>query len=211
MGRRLGPKGKISRRIGEKLQLKGERDLGAKHAFSRRNYPPGIHGPKGYGRLTEYGIQLREKQKLKALFGMMERQFVRAMEKALTFKGETGSKLLELLERRLDNVVFRLHLASSRAQARQLVSHGYVLVNNKKVSIPSYEIEVGDSISFNPHFSSLQIVKDRLAARKSMNLDAPSWFEFDYDALKWRMVRIPESKECEPNIDTRLIVEFYSR
>lgn len=211
MGRKIGPTGKLSRRIGEKLQLKGERDLSAKHAFTRRNYPPGVHGPKGYGRLTEYGIQLREKQKLKAIFGMMERQFARAMAKALTYKGETGSKLLELLERRLDNVVFRLHLASSRAQARQLVSHGYVRVNDKKTSIPSYEIEVGDSISFIPRFLALQITKDRLAAQKSMNLDAPSWLEFDYDALKGKAARIPEARECEPNIDTRLIVEFYSR
>ncbi len=211
MGRKLGPKGKISRRIGEKLQLKGERDLSAKHAFNRRNYPPGIHGPKGYGSLTEYGIQLREKQKLKALFGMMARQFARAMEKALTYKGETGAKLLELLERRLDNVIFRLHLASSRAQARQLVSHGYVLVNDKKVSIPSYVIETGDTVSVAPRYSSLQMAKDRLAVRKSMNLESPAWLEFDYDALKGRMVRTPEPKECEPNIDTRLIVEFYSR
>ncbi|MEW6610859.1 MAG: 30S ribosomal protein S4 [Patescibacteria group bacterium] len=211
MGRNLKPRGKISRRIGEKLQLKGDRDVSVKHAFTRRSYPPGIHGPKGYGRLTEYGIQLREKQKLKALFGLMERQFARAIAKALTYKGVTGAKLLELLERRLDNVVFRLHLASSRAHARQLVSHGFVAVNEKKVCIPSYEVRVGDRISFTPRFFSLQVTKDLLTVRKSINVEAPSWIEFDYQALTGRVIRAPGVDECEPGVDTRLIVEFYSR
>src|SRR3989338_6353579 len=131
MARNLYPRSKISRRIGEKLHLKGERDLSAKHAYTRRNYPPGVHGPKGYGRKTEYGAQMREKQKVKALFGILERQFRRYIDEAFTYKGVTGNKVLEILERRLDNVIFRLHLAASRSQARQLVSHGHITVNGK--------------------------------------------------------------------------------
>src|SRR3989338_166296 len=211
MARNLYPRSKISRRIGEKLHLKGERDLSAKHAYTRRNYPPGVHGPKGYGRKTEYGVQMREKQKVKALFGIMERQFSRYISEALTYKGVTGNKLLEMLERRLDNAVFRLHLASSRTQARQRVSHGHVSVNGARVTVPSFQLSVGDAIEVRNKAKALGLIKERLAARTALHLEPPQWLGFDYDALKGTVVRVPDVGECEQGIDTRLIVEFYSR
>jgi small subunit ribosomal protein S4 len=211
MARNLKPRSKISRRIGEKLHLKGERDLSAKHAYTRRNYPPGVHGPKGYGRATEYGVQMREKQKMKALFGVLERQFSRYIQEALTYKGVTGNKLLELIERRLDNAIFRLHLATSRTQARQFVSHGHVCVNGRRVTIPSYQVKAGDEISLREKSKTMLLIKERVAAINSMHLAPPAWMAFDYDVLRGKVARTPDVGECEQGIDTRLIVEFYSR
>jgi len=211
MGRRLGPRSKISRRIGEKLHLKGDRDLSAKHAYTRRSYPPGKHGNKGYPRLTEYGTQLREKQKLKALFGLMERQFVRYVSRATKFKGETGSKLLELLERRLDNVVYRLHIAASRAQARQIVSHGHVLVNGRRVNIPSLEVITGMILSLSNRFIKSSYYQERIQATRTLKTAPPPWVSFDYEGGTGAIERKPLAEELEPGIETRLIVEYYSR
>ena len=211
MARRLGPRSKISRRIGEKLQLKGERDLSAKHAYTRRSYPPGKQGPKGYPRLTEYGTQQREKQKLRALFGVMERQFSRYVAIATTYKGETGSKLLDLLERRIDNTIFRAHLATSRTQARQLVSHGHVLVNGKRITVPSLEVRPGDTFEVRERSKGNAFFKERAAAIGSLKYDPPAWITFDLAALKGKIERNPNPDEFEQGINTRLIVEFYSR
>jgi len=133
MGRKLGPKSKVERRIGERLHLKGSRSYSAKDSFIKRSYPPGMHGPKGQRRISDYGIQLKEKQKAKAIFGLMERQFRKYYSQAVREKSETGTRLLQLLETRLDSIVFKASFASSRNQARQMVNHGHVLVNGNTV------------------------------------------------------------------------------
>ena len=209
MSRYLGPKCKLCRREGEKLMLKGERCLTAKCAIVKRNYPPGIHGPKGRGRPTGFSLQLREKQKAKRIYHLTEKQFKITFKKASQQKGESGDNLLKLLETRLDNAVYRLGFANSRTEARQLVIHGHFQINEKKVNIPSYQIKTG------------QIVKVREASKKLKSFSSlpeklkkhqpPSWLSLDLNNLSAKVLHLPAKDEVEAKINTQIIVEFYSR
>ncbi len=199
---------KICRREGEKLHLKGERCASPKCAMIKKAYPPGMHGEKG-GRMTEYGRQLRAKQKVKRLYGIRERQFARYYEESARQSGVTGDNLLFLLERRLDNVVHRLGFAPSRRSARQLVSHTAFEVNGKKVNVPSYSVKAGDVIRVrdskqgNKYFSNL---------KKSLtNKNLPDWLSLDPKKLEAKIVSLPTKTDIDLSADMQLIVELYSR
>lgn len=202
MSRNLDPKCKICRRLGESVCSRGP-----KCALRRRQYPPGIHGPKGYPRLTGFGQQLKEKQKARILYGLTERQFASYFKKSIGTKGNTGKTLLSLLERRLDNVLFRLHLATSRRQARQLVNHGHVLVNNRRVDIPSYLVKPGDVISFKSNVRDIPFVSLNL----KQTLEAPEWITWDAERMSANIVNIPDVDEASLGINAKMIVEYYSR
>lgn len=190
------------RRYGMKLYLKGQKCYTEKCPFERRPFPPGQHGrTKRFVRLSDYGVRLFEKQKLKKFYFMREEQFRRFFEMALRAPGNTGNKFIELLERRLDNVIFRAGFALSRRNARQLVSHGKIKVNGKKVDIPSYLVDVGDEI---------ELVEKELIPQ-SPTIKPPSWIEVSYDEAKAKVIRLPERKDLDLKIDENLIVEFYSR
>ena len=209
MGRYLGPKFKLDRREGTNLFLKGKRSLGNKHPIAKKGaVPPGQHGPKALRKKTsEYGLQLREKQKVKRMYGMLERQFRRYYKEATKKKGETGTILLQKLETRLDNVVYRLGFTLSRAQARQLVSHGHITVNDKKVNIPSYEVKKEDIISLSAKAQKFNLVKE---ASETVDKDSiPKWVE--KKGLSGKMNKPPDRDEIAADINDQLIVEFYSR
>lgn len=211
MGRYRGPVCRLCRREGEKLFLKGERCYTPKCAIERRGYAPGMHGRRGQfrRRVSDYGLQLREKQKTKRIYGVMERQFRRYFQQALKHKGMTGANLLQTLERRLDNVVYRLGLADSRAQARQLVNHGHITVNGRKMSIPSYLVQAGDVVGVrersrrNGHFRDLT---ERLDSGT-----VPAWLQLDPEALEGRVLDLPQRDQIDEPVNEQLIVEFYSR
>jgi small subunit ribosomal protein S4 len=203
MARYTGPKSKISRRYGVAL-------FGPSKALERKNYPPGMHGPKGSRRKrSDYSAALAEKQKLRFQYGLMERQFRRYFESALRKRGVTGETLLQMLETRLDNVVYRLGFANSRNAARQMVSHGHVTVNNRKVNISSFNLRSGDII----------VVKDRPASRRLAirNLEltqiqpVPDWLVVDKDQFQGKVMRIPSREEIAPIVNEQLVVELYSR
>ena len=210
MARNLDPKCKQCRRAGEKLLLKGERCFGPKCAMTKRNFPPGIHGVKGYGRLTDYGIHLKEKQKLSRTYGILEKQLRKYFAESVKSQSETGHKLIELLERRLDNVIYRLGLATSRKQARQFVSHGLFKINNKKIDVPSYRVKAGEIITIRKAkttekgtlFETLKNIDKK---------DKPMWLNWDSKENKGQIISLPQVKDLDINIDTRLIVEFYSK
>lgn len=207
MGKYIGPKCRLCRASGMKLFLKGERCYTSCPLDKKGAVPPGQHGQKRRRTLSDYGLQLKEKQKLKRLYQVSEEQFRRYFQKSLKAKGkETGLLLLQTLERRLDNVVYRLGFAPSRSVARQLVSHGHVLVNNKKVDIPSYEVKVGDVISLKPKSLEMEIVKKSLAEK---DRKIPDWLK--RKATVGKIERLPTRDEMESEIDESLIVEFYSR
>lgn len=209
MGRRLEPKCKQCRREGEKLYLKGDKCFTPKCPVSRRPFKPGMHGPTSRTRPTPYGIQLREKQKAKNTYGLMERQFHNYFVKATRKVGNTGSFLVQMLELRLDNIVFRSGLAKSRSSARQMVGHGNIRVNGKKVTIPSCQTKAGDVISLSD-----SLAKSKLFADDQARLDkyqAPSWIHFDPAAKTAKITSKPEGAELKQNFDPKLIVEFYSR
>ncbi len=207
MGRNLDPKCKQCRREGKKLFLKGERCFGPKCAMVRKAYPPGQHGQDRRRGLSEYGIQLREKQRVRRTYSIMEKQFRKYFDEAGRTKGDTGNIFLSLLERRLDNVIYRLGFASSRNLARQLVNHGHFLVNGKKVDIPSYLVKEGDIIT----------VKDKgLAVFSNLentlkNYQFPSWLLLDFKKLEGKVLSVPTRREIDLAADTQLIVEYYSR
>ncbi|HSX58307.1 MAG TPA: 30S ribosomal protein S4 [Candidatus Saccharimonadales bacterium] len=209
MARYTGPKFRLDRREGTNLQLKGKRSASQKHPLNKKGaVPPGQHGQKGTGRKTsDYGTQLREKQKVKRMYGILERQFRRYYEKASKKKGATGEALLQLLEARLDNIVYRLGFAASRAQARQLTSHGHVLVNGKKVNIPSYSVQTGDVISLKDKANNFLLVKEASAEIDKDKL--PEWLE--KKALVGKLNRLPAREEIAAEINEQAIVEFYSR
>lgn len=208
MGRNLDPKCKQCRRIGEKLYLKGDRCFSPKCSMVKRNYPPGDHGPKGYTKLSEYGIQLKEKQKARKIYGLTEKQLHNYFKKASKSKGDKGQHLLQLLESRLDHVVFILGLSKSKDKARQLVNHGLIMVNDKKASIPSCQIKAGDVISVKESSLNDSYFKDLQKTISEQEL--PSWLAFlDYKKLKAKILEKP--KEIKQGIDTSLIVEYYSR
>lgn len=193
-----------------KLFLKGERCHTDKCALERRNYPPGQHGRTRRARLIGYGLQLREKQKVKRIYGILERQFRIYFERASRMPGPTGENLLILLERRLDNVVYRMGWGTSRAQARQLVRHGHILVNGRKVNIPSYLVSPGEVIEVKEKSRQNPAI---LAARDATaHQPVPSWLEVDREALKGRVLSLPKREELvQIPINERLIVELYSK
>lgn len=207
--RNTGPKCRNCRREGTKLFLKGAKCFTSKCPVSRRTYPPGVHGPAQSGRvkLTGFGTQLREKQKAKRLYGLLERQFSNYVEKASGTMGNTGEVLQQLLEMRLDNVVYRLGCAESRAAARQLVAHGHVRVNGKKLDIPSYQISVDEVVSFD---AEAQAALEKRAEQIG-KANRPSWIDFDMKSFSGRVLSKPVSKDIESQFDVTPIIEYYSR
>jgi small subunit ribosomal protein S4 len=199
---------RLCRRENLKLFLKGERCYTDKCAIERRNYPPGQHG-QARKKFSEYSIQLREKQKVKRLYGLLENQFRRTFAQAARTKGITGEMLLVLLERRLDNVVYRLGFASSRPEARTLVRHGHVLVNGKKVNIPSYSVQVGDVISVKE--KSRQATRVLSAMEGVQRRGVPDWAELDRDNYSGRIKLLPTRSDITMPINEKLIVELYSK
>lgn len=210
MARNLDPKCKQCRRVGDKLFLKGERCFSSKCAMVKRNYPPGMHGPKGSKRLSEYGLQLKEKQKALKTYRLMEKQLRNYYIKAKKMKGDTGENFLRLLESRLDNVIYRLSLVKSRDAARQVINHGHILVNNKKVDIPSYRVKINDAIAIIPN--SLSKSQFKGIVNKINIKELPSWLAYiDQKELKATVIGDLSSDELKQIIDTSMIVEYYSR
>lgn len=199
---------RLCRREGMKLFLKGTRCYTEKCAFERRKYPPGQHG-HNRAKLSDYGLQLREKQKVKRIYGVMERQFKNYFEKATKMKGITGVNLLKLLERRLDNVVYRMGFAINRRQARQFVSHGMFLVNGKRVNIPSYLLRPGDIVEVAEKYRDKELIKENLAIAEGKGF--PAWIEIDIEKMRGKFVRTPEREEIQLPVSEQLIVEFYSK
>ncbi len=208
MARYTGPSCRLCRREGMKLYLKGDRCYSDKCAVDRRGYAPGQHG-QGRRKLSEYGIQLREKQKAKRIYGVLERQFRKYYKMAEKMKGVTGENLLQLLERRLDNVVYRLGLASSRAEARQLVRHGHFQVNGRKVNIPSYLVDVGDVITVKEKSRNSKRIKELV--ERAQDRTVPDWLQIDYEKLEGKVIELPTKEHIDIPIEEHLIVEFYSR
>ncbi len=203
MARFTGPKTKVARRYGAPL-------FGPSKALERKNYPPGIHGPKGSRRKqSEYAIALGEKQKLRYQYGLMERQFRRYFETALKRRGVTGVTLLQLLETRLDNVVFRLGFANTRRGARQLVGHGHVQVNGRKVDVSSFNVKTGDVVTVRVKPNSRQLVTRNLDLTQITPV--PDWLTVNREALSGHVARIPSREEIAPIVNEQLIVELYSR
>ena len=199
---------RICRREGQKLFLKGERCYSDKCSISRRNYAPGQNGQKK-SKLSEYGTQLREKQKTKSFYGVGEKQFRKYFEMASNTKGKTGEVLLQLLESRLDNVVYRLGFASSRAQARMLVTHGHFEVNGKKVDIPSYLVKAGDVIAVREIRKDSKIIKENVEANASRPV--PEWLEKDEKTLSGKVIRLASREDVDLPVEEHLIVELYSK
>jgi small subunit ribosomal protein S4 len=202
MARYTGPRTKKSRRYGVAL-------FGPHKALERRNYPPGVHGDKGRRKQSEYATALGEKQKLRIMYGLLERQFRRYYEIALRRRGVTGEILLQLLETRLDNVVFRLGLANSRRASRQMVNHGHVAVNGRKVTIASYNTKIGDVVEVRGNAVSRQLATRGLAAMQIATV--PEWLLMDKDNFKGEVKRIPTREEIAPIVNEQLIIELYSR
>jgi small subunit ribosomal protein S4 len=199
---------RLCRRENLKLFLKGERCYTDKCAIERRNYPPGQHG-QGRPKFSEYSIQLREKQKVKRMYGLLEKQFRRTFAEASRTKGITGETLLVLLERRLDNVAYRLGFATSRAEARTLVRHGHVLVNGKKVNIPSYTVRAGDVVSVKE--PSRQLGRVQSAMEGAQRRGVPDWAEVDRDTCSGKIKILPTRSDVTMPINEKLIVELYSK
>ncbi|MFW5855755.1 MAG: 30S ribosomal protein S4 [Bacillota bacterium] len=208
MARYKGPVCKLCRREGEKLYLKGARCYSDKCSFDRRPYAPGDHG-QGRRKVSEYGMQLREKQKVRRMYGIMEKQFRNYFEEAEQARGVTGENFLNLLERRLDNTVYRLGFATSRNEARQFVLHGHIKVNDRKVDIPSYRVDEGDVITVKDSSRKLDRFKDIF--EYNQELTPPGWLTVDYDKAEGKVVSMPEREDIDHPIQEHLIVEFYSR
>jgi small subunit ribosomal protein S4 len=206
MARDLGPKCRVCRREGMKLFLKGERCLTEKCAIERRSYPPGEHG-RGRIKQSEYLLQLREKQKARRYYGLLEKQFRNYYEKASRQGGITGESLLRMLELRLDNVIYRLGFAASRAQARQLVRHGHFTVNGRRVNIPSYQVKADDVIMIKTGSTAEQVVRDATDLTASV---AP-WLQADHEGLTGKILKLPERAEIDTPVQESLIVELYSK
>jgi len=209
MARRIESKCKQCRREGEKLYLKSGKCLEAKCPMVKRNFKPGMHGPTSRTRPTPYGLQLREKQKAKEVYGVRERQFHNYFTKAKQIVGNTASFLVQMLEMRLDNAVYRLGLGKSRTLARQMVSHGHILVNGKKVNIASFQVKAGDIITVKE-----KLMKSKLFENDQARLEkhqAPSWLHLDAKAMTGKVLSKPEGEDLKQNFDATLIVEFYSR
>ena len=208
MARYIGSVCRLCRREGAKLFLKGDRCFSSKCAIDRRAYPPGQHG-QGRTRFSEYGVQLREKQKVKRMYGLLEKQFEATMKKASRMKGRSGENLLLLLERRLDNVVFRMGFATSRAEARQLVKHGHFLVNGRRATIPSMLVKPETEVMLASKSQKVARVTGALEALESRSL--PQWLEIDKDNFKGTVKAMPVREDITMPIQEQLIVELYSR
>lgn len=206
MARYTGPKNRLARKEGMDLGLKS---VGTKaHASLERrlNIPPGQHGPKLRRKISDYGTQLREKQKMKRMYGVLERQFRRYFAMARKWRGNTGDMLLQFLERRLDNVLYRIGFAPTRTAARQYVSHGHVMVNGKRVNIPSYQVVAEEVISFWPKALEMPVIKKLL---EDKTYTPPDWLA--REAAAGKVVRLPESGDVKEDINTQLVIEYYSR
>ena len=206
MARYRGPVEKIERRLDADLGLKGERRLSGKSALEKRPFAPGQHGQRR-AKISEYGLQLREKQKAKFMYGVSEKQFRKYFKEAARVEGNTGANLITLLERRLDNVVYRLGFASTRRQARQLVNHGHFLVNGVKTDIPSYRVNIGDVIEVREKSLNLAVIKEALENKVA----TPAFVEVDTNKLTGKLTRLPERSELNSEINESLIVEYYNR
>lgn len=202
MARYTGPRVRISRRFGIPM-------FGPTKYLERRNYPPGMHGPKSRRKTTDYGLGLIEKQKLRYYYGLMERQFRGVYEKALKRRGVTGEQMLQILETRLDNVVYHFGFATTRASARQMVSHGHVRVNGRKVSIPSFALRVNDVIDVKDTTVSRQLATKNLEISTSRSV--PDWLSLSKEEFKGVVMRIPTRNEINPIANEQAVVEFYSR
>jgi small subunit ribosomal protein S4 len=212
MARYIGPVCKLCRREGEKLFLKGERCFTPKCSFDRRGYPPGQHGRSSQyrsSRASDYALQLRAKQKARRIYGILERQFRRYYRSALKKRGVTGLALLQTLESRLDNVVFRLGYAESRNQARLLVTHGHFQVNGRRTDIPSMLLRPGDQVSVRDGSTDRTYFKNLSEISEGKNI--PMWLERDIKSLSGSVLRLPERSEIDGNLNEQLIVEYYSR
>ena len=208
MARTIEPDCRQCRRDGCKLFLKGERCTTKKCAMERRPVIPGQHGnSKRRVAFSEYGTQLREKQKVKRMYGILEKQFREYYEKARKVKGATGEQMLISIERRLDNVVYRMGIGRSRSQARQIVNHGLITVNGKRVNIPSFSVKVGDIIAIKENKQNNEIFKDLKGSKVVM----PKWLEFDTNSLSGKILSLPTREDIDPDIKEQLIVELYSR
>lgn len=208
MARYTGPVCRICRREGQKLFLKGERCYSDKCSVARRNYAPGQHG-RGRKKTSEYGLQLRAKQKARRYYDVLERQFRRYFEMAERRPGITGENLLRILESRLDNVVYRIGLASSRAEARMLVTHGHFEVNGKRVNIPSFLVSAGDVVSLSQ--KSRESVKFKDIIEKNAGRPVPQWIDYNHDTLEAKIINLPERDQIDAPVDEQLIVEYYSK
>jgi len=202
MARYTGPRTRVSRRFGIPI-------FGASKYLDRRNFPPGVHGPKSRRKTSEYAIGLLEKQKLRYFYGLQERQFRNVYEKALRMRGVTGEKMLQLLETRLDSVVFHAGFGITRPQARQFISHGHVKVNGRKVSIPSFAVKVNDVVEVKDHNVSKQLANKSLEGSTARVV--PDWVTLDREHLKAKLLRIPSRDEINPIANEQAVVEFYSR
>lgn len=210
MPQRTESKCKACRREGEKLYRKGDKCSTGKCPLVRRSYRPGMHGPTSRVRLSSYGKQLREKQKAKETFGIQEKQFRLYFEKSKRSKGNTSVRLIEMLEMRLDNVVFRLGLAGSRAQARQMVGHGLIRINGRKVDIASCQVKAGQTISLSPKGAKSKLFGEADVARINRH-QPPSWLLLDPKERTGKVLNRPQGDDLKQNFDPTLIVEFYSR
>ncbi len=209
MGRYAGSVCRLCRREGMKLYLKGEKCYTEKCPVHKRPAPPGMHGVSRR-KLSEFGVRLREKQKLRRIYGLHETQFKTYFQQAAKSKGVTGTRLLQLLETRLDNIVYRLGLASSRKEARQIVTHGHVAVDGARVTVPSYRVRPGQRIAPSDPQHLHPRVKE-LAATASAGRRAPSWIEFDSGRLEARVLALPARQEIDVPVQEQLVVEYYSR
>ena len=210
MARYLGPVCRLCRREGMKLFLKGERCHSAKCAIERRNFVPGQHGKDRKSKMVGYGIQLREKQKTKRIYGLLETQFRNGFEKAAHAKGITGENMLSALERRLDSVIYRMGFGTSRPQSRQIVRHGHIQVNGRKVDIPSFMVKIGDEVAVREPSKNNPTI---LAARDATaHAPAPAWMDVDRETLKARITSLPKREELvQIQLNEQLIVELYSK
>ena len=197
---------RICRREGQKLFLKGDRCYTDKCAVGRRAYAPGQHG-QSRRKLSEYGTQLREKQKVRRAYGILEGQFAHYFEMAVKKEGVTGENLLTIIESRLDNVVYRMGIGSSRSECRQIVNHGHITVNGKRVNIPSFSVKVGDIIAIKENKKDLEMFKEL----KGMKIVMPKWLEFNSEKLEGKILALPKREDIDLNIQEHLIIELYSR
>lgn len=210
MARDLNPKCKKCRRAGEKLFLKGDRCSSPKCAMIKKAYAPGVHGKKMGRGLSEYGRQLAMKQRIKRIYGVLEKQFRKHFEDIKNKEGVTGNLLMARLEMRLDNVVYRMGLASSRNAARQLVNHGLIKVNNRKLTIPSAEIKIGDVVKVNETKKEKKYFKDIEVTLKNRK-DIPAWIALDVKNFEGKILSLPDLESIGVNVDPQLVVEYYSR
>jgi len=208
VARYIGALCRICRREGEKLFLKGNRCDTEKCAIERRKYPPGQHG-QGYRKLSDYGFQLREKQKVRKTYGLLERQFRKYFERAERKKGITGEVLLQLIESRLDTIVFRMGFAPNRRSARQLIRHGHILVNGREVNLPSFEVKPGVSVAVKQSSRDIPEIVDSISKAKHRGM--PPWVEVDTENLTGKVLNAPSREDMQLNVQEQLIVELYSK